>query len=981
MADNLRFFAALAPEPGRSHGTQQESSDPEFDHFENMRPGSRDFHGFETTTLAYADYQRRKQTRDPSIARKLQRTKTQSTSSILETTQRANANEVNQPDLDSEASRSIQKKLEVSPADDPLEKDADEVADRVMRTPSADAAQKPTISPTNWRMQGRNLPGEFVGPDGSQKINRVLDRINQSRGNKMSTAERDFFEPRFGRSFEDVRIHTGPEAEGAAADLQAKAFATGNDVFFGKGEYAPNMDSGKHLMAHELAHVVQQSGGSADSGTVQRSPLNLNPTNLQTPSLSESQIEQAQNENRRLHDYDAGLTFRLGRVAGNQRLRINADLHARSVAFHPDRAIGRDFVLLVAAVQQRIGVPVTGILDARTQQAGRGVLEFVDKVEIDFAVSAIIKSIPNTLNKFDREAIVITLRNAEKVGLLSRTLSELKRRSGEVDQTSNTIIPYIYGRLREFREPFAKLIEKSNSARDIAGVRAAQIRESDDPREIHDLLTKLSGPMFAYTLELLEDFTSDPINVQGTSDETLFVDWLFYEKLNDDLQREKVRRHFLEQNASAQFYAAVYAAKEVTKLLATERRIESDAGILMFFKTTPQRERSRLLGRLAIETRDRLGQSAEEALQSKMLPDNFNALKDVPGLNLNLQVRVLSSEEQAAVTADYAAIVAEILAGIPAGLGQGIAQALGDLVMMLAGGATDTVITTGDALLAYIYLTSNGIIGVESFERITQSLANLKQFAEDPIGMALATLEAAWEDTVLGSEVIVGPGSTGRSVQYWVSVGTRFTANLALIVGAAVAGARSVINRLRRLKAGRRVKERRIRLEAEERRRRDEREHDTDTDQMRDESTLVDETIRTPYDNRNPRAQAGEIEIGQMLHDSAESGALPGYTKVYGAPELTGQRSGDYRFVTETGLEVSADLMQPTSGNPRSIALNIIEKSGQAEIVVVELGAGKSIQITTVQAKKMADDVVSTPGHSIKQVIIVKDKTILTSAP
>ncbi len=70
----------------------------------------------------------------------------------------------------------------------------------------------------------------------------------------------DFFEHRYGRRFSDVRIHNDSAAADSAQGLQAKAFTVGNRIYFGRGEYEPRTREGKTLLAHELAHVAQQTG-------------------------------------------------------------------------------------------------------------------------------------------------------------------------------------------------------------------------------------------------------------------------------------------------------------------------------------------------------------------------------------------------------------------------------------------------------------------------------------------------------------------------------------------------------------------------------------------------------------------------------------------------------------------------------------------------------------------------------------------------
>jgi hypothetical protein len=69
-------------------------------------------------------------------------------------------------------------------------------------------------------------------------------------------------EPRFGHSFADVRIHTDARAASSAAAVQAYAYTVGRDVVFGAGMYSPTTPQGRRLIAHELAHVVQQEGAA-----------------------------------------------------------------------------------------------------------------------------------------------------------------------------------------------------------------------------------------------------------------------------------------------------------------------------------------------------------------------------------------------------------------------------------------------------------------------------------------------------------------------------------------------------------------------------------------------------------------------------------------------------------------------------------------------------------------------------------------------
>ncbi|MHC4475119.1 MAG: eCIS core domain-containing protein [Planctomycetota bacterium] len=104
-------------------------------------------------------------------------------------------------------------------------------------------------------------------------------RINSLRGGGQLLQEstRGFFESCFGRDFSNVRVHSDSSAAQAAKAVQAKAYTVGEDIVFGCGQYKPELEGGKHLLAHELAHVLQQSKHRepwGDAVFAQRYPLN-----------------------------------------------------------------------------------------------------------------------------------------------------------------------------------------------------------------------------------------------------------------------------------------------------------------------------------------------------------------------------------------------------------------------------------------------------------------------------------------------------------------------------------------------------------------------------------------------------------------------------------------------------------------------------------------------------------------------------------
>jgi hypothetical protein len=88
----------------------------------------------------------------------------------------------------------------------------------------------------------------------------IVNDVLNSPGQPLDAATRAFMEPRFGHDFGHVRIHTDGYAAESARTLAAQAYTVGRHVAFAQGRYAPATNSGARLLAHELAHVVQQAG-------------------------------------------------------------------------------------------------------------------------------------------------------------------------------------------------------------------------------------------------------------------------------------------------------------------------------------------------------------------------------------------------------------------------------------------------------------------------------------------------------------------------------------------------------------------------------------------------------------------------------------------------------------------------------------------------------------------------------------------------
>jgi hypothetical protein len=156
----------------------------------------------------------------------------------------------------------IQAKLEVGAVDDPLEHEADRLADEVVRTPEA-----PTVAPRTGIRSGLR-----PGPTGTAHEHRPGPSPESfgGRGEPLPSPVRGFFERRLHHDFGSVRVHHDADAADSARSLGARAYTYGRDIVFGAGAYSPRSSQGSKLLAHELTHVRQQAAGQP---LVQRSPL------------------------------------------------------------------------------------------------------------------------------------------------------------------------------------------------------------------------------------------------------------------------------------------------------------------------------------------------------------------------------------------------------------------------------------------------------------------------------------------------------------------------------------------------------------------------------------------------------------------------------------------------------------------------------------------------------------------------------------
>jgi hypothetical protein len=97
-------------------------------------------------------------------------------------------------------------------------------------------------------------------------VSQDIEQVLRSPGSTLDTQQREYFSRGFGKDLSAVRLHSDTQAAASARSMSAQAYAVGEHIVFGAGQYRPETTWGRELLAHELAHVVQQSGGPGTSG-------------------------------------------------------------------------------------------------------------------------------------------------------------------------------------------------------------------------------------------------------------------------------------------------------------------------------------------------------------------------------------------------------------------------------------------------------------------------------------------------------------------------------------------------------------------------------------------------------------------------------------------------------------------------------------------------------------------------------------------
>ena len=128
----------------------------------------------------------------------------------------------------------------------------------LQRKCSCGGAPGPSGECSERRSKRLTLQRSAMRHSGLSSVPPLVHEVLRSSGQMLDPKTRSFMEPRFGHDFGSVRVHADAKAAESARAVNALAYVAGQHAVFGAGQYAPGTDAGQRLLAHELAHVVQQ---------------------------------------------------------------------------------------------------------------------------------------------------------------------------------------------------------------------------------------------------------------------------------------------------------------------------------------------------------------------------------------------------------------------------------------------------------------------------------------------------------------------------------------------------------------------------------------------------------------------------------------------------------------------------------------------------------------------------------------------------
>lgn len=263
----------------------------------------------------------------------------------------------------------LQTKMTVNPPGEAYEREADAVAQHVLKQ-----------SPNSMNTSVESTPP--VASNTESTLQAV------SGGRPLPDRQREPLEQSFGFSFDQVNVHTDQRADLLNRSINANAFTTGRDIFFRKGLYAPSQPSGRRLLAHELTHVVQQNGGPPHSAGSLPSISPMTPNATSIPIQHELKVGSEDTID------DDGLKEHMETIKPLAKLydkpgpiMDQLEVWASDFDEHPEESFFADWAAAVAAAAVAVGATLRDE-DAENAFRADPEVEHADAVEFDEVLDA-----------------------------------------------------------------------------------------------------------------------------------------------------------------------------------------------------------------------------------------------------------------------------------------------------------------------------------------------------------------------------------------------------------------------------------------------------------------------------------------------------------------------------------------------------------------------------------------------------------------
>jgi hypothetical protein len=655
---------------------------------------------------------------------------------------------VSQIQLSSKGSRTIQRECACGGTCEKCSSPRPEsVAPVITEEPSLVQRHASESSPTN---SGAGSSGSVAIP-------------SDSFGQPLDESSRQLMERHMDADFSDVRVHTDARAAASAEALDANAYTTGRDIYFGAGKYAPEIKEGQHLLAHELVHTVQQTL----SGPVLSSALEV--------SLPNDPLEQ---EADRVADVFIADTAERGKPLAHELTHVNEQqqgAQSTNLIRHPNGPAERESDHLSRQARHGQTPARQPISPGPTQVQRDGpttppatVPAAINQDSVKESVDAIIKALSGITFGWDSARILAEFRKKDPATARA-IIQGLKSRASEKGKGPDEMIDWMFEKMtaedsRDLRHLFIAL----GVIDDVARIVAVQVKKQLEKwftggEEVLMALSEFTGPKLDAVLAKLEA-------LMGRKPEDLAA------KLFGDMDRvsaERLRQHFFTMGGPTSLsYAASWTATKIHSLLKGYVSHADSSQVLWNFQSTPAEYQVVVKQRLDPLTKASFGKSAGEALMEYLDKSDYEALTKLTGLDLLPWEDKRSGLRDAVGVVEWGAVFLTWTTCGVIGIATGLLSSIWDILV----GIWDIGVAAWNLVWSYIYLVSGGAAGSDNWLAVKDFFRGMKA-----LGSPGKLWDQYWEGLKLEFKTIEGPLTQCRVAELGVRKFINAVVNIVLI--------------------------------------------------------------------------------------------------------------------------------------------------------------------------------------------------------